>query len=132
MTLGEAIRNIPPWATLHNIAEQKERYKAKPLKRPVANQNRPLQHLIATDGVQALLRDSDGEVYDPTIRQQMRLQTFPDYHILTGSTKKHFTTQIGNAVPCIFMEQIFKKVIQALRESDEEGEAWEQEILTVD
>ena len=66
------------------------------------------------------------------MRQQMRLQTFPDHHDLAGSTQLDYTTQIGNAVPCVFMRKIFREVLKTLEESDRESEAWESELLTID
>lgn len=84
-----------------------------------------------TSGVRQVFRDPDGD-YVPTIRQQMRLQTFPDYYEFTGFTQKDLTTQAGNAVPPRFMAQIFEQIAKVLKESDEEAKAWNQEILTID
>lgn len=57
--------------------------------------------------------------------------TLPDIHVLAGSNKDRLI-QIGNAVPSTFMAQVFEEVIKVLQKSDEEAEAWEKEVLTID
>ena len=129
MTLGQAILNIPPYATAHDIEDHKRRFKRT---HDVADTSKPLKACVMTKGVECLLVDENGSLYWPTYRQQLRIQGFPDLHEITGSKQEDFTTQIGNAVPAIFAEHLFREVIKTLKESDEEAEEWEQEVLNID
>lgn len=97
MSVGEAIRGIPFHQIMHNIEEQREKYRQHRYNLPVIDVNQPLNHTIKTNGVQGLLRDR-GELYKPTIRQSMRLMSFPDEHVLYFRTQADYNTQIGNAV----------------------------------
>jgi len=127
VSLGRAIAAIPPWATDHDVEAQKRNFAIRPLNRSEANVNLPHQHLITTAGAQFLLRDG-GRLYAPTIRQNMRLQTFPDHYQITG-TKTDAYKQIGNAVPCTFMKQIFREVGNTLEKSDREAREWLAETI---
>ena len=53
-----------------------------------------------------------------TIREAMKIQTFPDDYVFYG-TKGKIYTQIGNAVPCKLAEVVAKAVISYLDNYDE-------------
>ena len=123
--MNQALRNIPADISLHDIAAAKEQHRIRPRKLEPVDGNRPLSKLIDTAGVKALHPDGD---YWPTLRQQMRLQTFLDCHVLEGINQGDFTRQIGDAVPCKFMKKIFREIIKSLEDSDKEIEACGQEV----
>jgi len=129
VTLGQAIASIPFGASRHEIEAHKRAYHARSStsKLTVADVNLPQKHLITCKGAQFLLVDG-GQSYAPTIRQQMRLQTFPDDYEIAG-TKTEACTQIGNAVPPVFMRQIDKEIIKTLKRSDGEAEQWNAETV---
>lgn len=53
-----------------------------------------------------------------TAREYARLQTFPDDWVFSGSNKREFQLQIGNAVPVAFAKRIAKSVRQSLEAQD--------------
>lgn len=53
-----------------------------------------------------------------TAREYARLQTFPDDWVFSGSNKREFQMQIGNAVPVAFAKRIAESVRKALEAQD--------------
>lgn len=131
MTTNQAIANIPPEAKHHDVAAsripgvpQPRAHRATEVptsmtgprggRRLVVPGNEPLRALIMTSGVQGL--HPSGSRYF-TVREQMRLQGFDDWHELCGR-RTEMCRQVGNAVPPLFMAQLYREVVKALGESD--------------
>lgn len=55
-----------------------------------------------------------------TIKEAVRIQTFPDDYIFCGN-KGRIYTQIGNAVPCKMAEAVAKAVLNYLKQHEAEG-----------
>lgn len=49
-----------------------------------------------------------------TVREAMRLQSFPDHYKIVSSTKRGKHTVVGNAVPPILAEALAKKVLESI------------------
>lgn len=68
------------------------------------------------DGYDALVRyPEDGHLRRLTILELKRIQSFPDDYVLDGS-KKDVIMQIGNAVACLFAEQLGHHLIRTLQQ----------------
>lgn len=59
-------------------------------------------------------KEAPGRLRRITIKEAIRIQTFPDNYIFCGNKGKVYT-QIGNAVPCKLAEVVAKAVIEYLR-----------------
>ena len=53
-----------------------------------------------------------------TAREFAALQGFPQEHVFVGKTRKDVMTQIGNAVPPVVAEALFKSIVRDLKRAD--------------
>lgn len=65
------------------------------------------------DGYDALVKESDTIIRRLTIKELVRIQTFPDDYIFKGSNKD-IIIQIGNAVACTFSHYIAMHLLNTL------------------
>ena len=108
--VGEAIANIPTWAT--NQAEMSLPRKPELLQ---AFSPDSFAKCISTTGGQHNNHFSGTRNYNA--RELARLQSFPDDHVFSsgiGPAKK----EIGNAVPPKLCKPWFETIIKSLRETD--------------
>lgn len=117
MTANEAISNIGPEATDHNPQQTGQEQRVKPRNLPAAGGNEVLQHIVDRSGPSALHPNGKRKL---TMREVMRLQTFPDSYKRRIDGKNGQTPwtkavqMVGDAVPPVVMKAVFEKVIEAL------------------
>ncbi|EME89243.1 uncharacterized protein MYCFIDRAFT_76598 [Pseudocercospora fijiensis CIRAD86] len=127
MTVNEAISNIKPDATNHNPQQMRQEQRMKPRNLPAADGNKVLQHIVDRAGPSALHPNGRRKF---TIREVMRLQTFPDTYKMRIESRNGRTPwtkavgMVGDAVPPVVMEAIFTNVIKALQKTDDEVSAF--------
>ncbi|KAL4927518.1 DNA cytosine methyltransferase [Aspergillus undulatus] len=104
-TINQAISNIPPGASHHDVENRRV------LSKPPYDGNRQAGTITC----------NGGEDYHPsgkrtfTSREIACLQTFP----MEFRFKRNATKQIGNAVPPVLAKAIHEEVVRSLRETDE-------------
>ncbi|KAI5369820.1 Putative C-5 cytosine methyltransferase, S-adenosyl-L-methionine-dependent methyltransferase [Septoria linicola] len=133
VTVRQAIANIPTWATMHNPAELEASYTGG--NQPIAEWDKPLQHLIATCGPLALHPSGRRRF---TVRETLRLQGFPDRYEYVGDegdgppTRTKAMAMAGDAVPPAAAAPYFAAMKEALRKTDKEIAGWKPDILSLD
>ena len=121
MTVNEAIKDIPRWASMHNPEVLRRGHS----KRPVSNGDAPLRRLIDTTGPKEL--HPTGRLF--TVRETLRLQGFPDSYDYDCQSRTEAMVMAGDAVPPVFGKHMFKKCIEALKVTDAEIREFDKPII---
>ncbi|PIB01614.1 Modification methylase NgoMIV [Cercospora beticola] len=123
---------LKPFVTIRNILDQVQRpghnrevmqhaVTREPGERAPYNPNVQLIGCITSSG--GYRRDKHSNNYHPsgtrdfTFQEKAQLQGFPWYHSFCGG-KQMVGLQIGNAVPPVFAEKLFRSCIKALKKTD--------------
>ena len=112
VTIGDAISNIPPNATYHEITEAKFRNGMRRLPYPSSN----LALTLTCNGGRNNYHFSGGRHF--TNRERACLQGFPTHYSWADNRRTEVTEQIGNAVPPIMAKRWFRSCKQSLDETD--------------
>ncbi|KAJ5737086.1 uncharacterized protein N7483_002211 [Penicillium malachiteum] len=123
-TINSTISDIPEDALDHDVEGLSER--SRYAFRSPYDGNQPA-HTLTCSGGQANYHPSGKRSF--TVREAACLQTFPmDFQLCGRSRRK----QVGNAVPPLFAEAIFREVRRSLRETDEKELTTEGHVMAVD
>ncbi|KXS93617.1 hypothetical protein AC578_5916 [Pseudocercospora eumusae] len=127
VTVNEAISGIGPGVSHHNPQQMRKEQRINPRNLPAADGDKVLQHIVDCKGAQALHPNGRRKF---TIREAMRLQTFPDDYEIQIDSKSGKTpygkavAMVGDAVPPVVMKDVFTNVIKALKKTDDEISAF--------
>lgn len=133
---------LKPFVTIRNILDKYQRpshnrevmehaLTREPGERPPYNPNVQLIGCITSSG--GYRRDKNSNTYHPsgtrdfTLQEMAQLQGFPWYHSFCGGKQK-VGLQIGNAVPPVFAEKLFRSCIKALKKTDKLVEEYSTRI----
>lgn len=110
VTIADRLALRPRYTEAHM-----QEYSEKPDGRPYEG-NRPLQHCITTDGGQGDLHPCGWRTFD--MQELALLAGFPPGHLFAPAHKTILRRLIGNAVPTVVMQAIFKEVKASMQKFD--------------
>ena len=131
-------RGLKPFTTVRNILnmiphkEQVESHMRVSTAKEAMSYSKdiPLRQCITTNGGVGNTHPSGKRTF--TLQELAGMQGFPIYHNFANSGMTDIKEQIGNAVPPVFAEKLFRSITESLRKSDRIAAAWKPEMVEID